>query len=162
MLNNRIHWPSIGCFVAFVVLFGASRIGWSGENHDNRDRHQPRIIEVVVPGEDRFTPFSITIHPGDIVKWTNTDSDDHTVVSDDDFTTAGKIGTNHLLQANGGTFQLRFSHPGVFVYYCRFHAHLDVKGQPVAPGPDGGIQDSNGNYGTPMMGVINVLPRSDD
>ena len=28
----------------------------------------------------------------------------------------------------------------------------------AAPGPDGGIQDDDGNYGTPMMGVITVLP----
>ena len=30
--------------------------------------------------------------------------------------------------------------------------------QPIAPGPDGGIQDTNGNYGTPMSGVVTVLP----
>ena len=41
-----------------------------------------------------------------------------------DTTTAGHLGTNALLPA-GGTFELRFSHPGTFVYYCRFHAHLD-------------------------------------
>ena len=38
----------------------------------------------------------------------------------------------------------------------RFHAHLDAYHQPVAPGPEGGIQDSNGNFGTPMMGVVTV------
>jgi hypothetical protein len=27
------------------------------------------------------------------------------------------------------------------------------------PGPDGGIEDANGNFGTPMSGVITVLPR---
>jgi hypothetical protein len=31
----------------------------------------------------------------------------------------------------------------------------------VAPGPDGGIQDPNGNFGTPMNGVITVLPGED-
>jgi hypothetical protein len=34
---------------------------------------------------------------------------------------------------------------------------LDADNQPKAPGPDGGIQDSNGNFGTPMNGVITVL-----
>jgi plastocyanin len=119
---------------------------------------EARLWQVVVPLEDRFSPFSITIHVGDSVQWVNTDEDDHTVVSDDQFTTAGHKGVNRLLQADGGTFTLTFTRTGVFVYFCRFHAHLDAQSQPVAPGPDGGIQDTNGNFGTPMMGVVVVRP----
>ncbi|MFY9820918.1 MAG: plastocyanin/azurin family copper-binding protein [Thermoanaerobaculia bacterium] len=123
--------------------------------------------QVIVPGEDRFTPFSQTIHAGDAVRWINMDTDDHTVVSDDAFTTAGNRGVNILLKGtdnNGGqpgTLVLHFNHPGTFVYYCRFHAHLDESSQPVAPGPEGGIQDPDGNHGTPMMGVITVLAKGD-
>jgi len=129
---------------------------------------RPFHEQVVVPGEDRFQPFALTIKSGDTVRWTNQDTDDHTVVSDDVFNTAGHLGTNVLLPGtdsnNGqpGTFTLRFNHPGTFVYYCRFHSHLDADHQPVAPGPDGGIQDDNGNFGTPMMGVITVLPGDGD
>ena len=36
----------------------------------------------------------------------------------------------------------------------------DSDNQPLAPGPDGGIQDSNGNFGTPMSGVITVVDNS--
>jgi plastocyanin len=117
---------------------------------------------VTVPEEDRFTPFALTIHAGDVVEWVNMDTDDHTIVSDDFFNTAGHRGLDHLLpgtDSNGGQpgrFQLRFSRPGTFVYFCRFHAHLDNDHQPVAPGPEGGIQDANGNFGTPMMGIITV------
>jgi hypothetical protein len=40
---------------------------------------------------------------------------------------------------------------------------LDEFNQPIAPGPDGGVQDATtGNFGTPMSGVITVLPRRDD
>jgi hypothetical protein len=60
------------------------------------------------------------------------------------------------------TFTFQFSKPGVFVYYCRFHVHLDADDQPVAPGPDGGIQDANRNLGTPMTGVITVLSHEED
>ncbi len=117
---------------------------------------------VIVPGEDRFTPFAMTVRPGESVEWVNEDTDDHTVVSDDAFNTAGNKGTNQLLpgtDSNGGqpgTLMLHFTHPGTFVFYCRFHSHLDEQNQPVAPGPEGGIQDANGNFGTPMMGVITV------
>ncbi|MEA2625399.1 MAG: hypothetical protein QOD06_1444 [Candidatus Binatota bacterium] len=119
--------------------------------------------QVIVPEADRFTPFTVTIHVGDSVEWVNNDGDDHTVVSDDAFNTAGHKGTDVLLPGtdnNGGepsTFKLRFNHPGTFVYYCRFHAHLDAENQPVAPGPDGGIEDGS-NFGTPMMGIITVKP----
>jgi plastocyanin len=120
--------------------------------------------QVIIPGEDRFTPFALTIRAGDFVKWTNTDTDNHTIVSNDFFNTAGNQGTNFEIvgtdanNGNPGTFVLHFSHPGTFVYYCRFHAHLDQDHQPAAPGPDGGIQDPNGNFGTPMNGIITVLP----
>jgi plastocyanin len=120
-------------------------------------RHRGTTYAVRIPDEDRFAPFALTIHVGDSVKWTNQDSDDHTVVSDDVFDTAGHQGTNHLIPASGGTFTLTFTKPGAFVYYCRFHAHLDGFSQPVAPGPEGGIQDQHGNFGTPMSGVITVI-----
>ena len=118
------------------------------------------VRHVTIPDADRFAPFAIVIRAGDSVQWSNNDTDDHTVVSDDPFDSAGHRGTNELLPA-GDTFALRFTHPGTFVYYCRFHAHLDAFSQPVAPGPDGGIQDANGNFGTPMSGVITVLPGGD-
>jgi plastocyanin len=118
-----------------------------------------RTAQVNVPEADRFIPFALTIRAGDAVKWTNNDGDDHTVVADNAFDTTGHNGTNRLIKANGGDFTLRFNRPGTFVYYCRFHARLDDFKQPVAPGPDGGVQDSNGNFGTPMSGVVTVLPR---
>lgn len=123
--------------------------------------------QIIVPEEDRFTPFGITIRVGDTVIWTNYDTDDHTIVSDDFLNTAGNNGTNVLLVGTDnnhgvpGTFMLNFPHPGQWIYYCRFHSHLDHDHQPKAPGPDGGIEDKDGNFGTPMMGVITVLPQTD-
>jgi plastocyanin len=116
---------------------------------------------VKIPGEDRFKQFALTVHAGDTVQWVNGDEDEHYVVSDDKFNTAGHKGTRHELEPDD-EFSLRFNNPGTFVYYCRLHAHLDKFNQPVAPGPDGGIQDNDGNYGTPMSGVITVLPPNGD
>ncbi len=127
---------------------------------DNRN-HQ-----VVIPADDRFTPYTLTIHAGDTVTWVNNDTDDHTVVSDNTFDTIQR-GINHLIpgtdsnHGNPGQFTLHFDRPGTFVYYCRFHSHLDSFNQPTAPGPDGGIKDANGNFGTPMTGVIVVLSGRD-
>ena len=138
---------------AVAVAIGAIAAGAN-------DRHRS-TAHINVPGEDRFAPFAVTIRTGDSVQWSNGDTDAHTVVSDDQFNTAGNRGVNRPLPA-GGTVTLRFNHSGTFVYYCRFHAHLDSANQPVAPGPEGGIQDSNGNFGTPMSGVVTVLPHGGD
>jgi plastocyanin len=138
-------------FIAALVLVPLGLVQ-PASAHDNH------IRKVQIPAEDRFAPYALTIEVGDVVKWSNGDEDDHTVVSIDPFNTAGHKGTNQLIPADGGTFMLRFNHPGAFVYYCRFHAQLDGFNQPMAPGPDGGIQGENGNYGTPMSGVIIVVP----
>ena len=133
-----------------VILIPISAVHAGGSS-------RPTVRNVTVPEADRFVPFAKTIHVGDTVRWTNNDTDDHTVVSDDAFDTAGHQGTDHLLPT-GGTYELTFDQAGTFVYYCRFHARLDSYQQPVAPGPEGGIQGNAGNFGTPMSGVITVLP----
>ena len=139
----------------------ATLLAQGADKASHKHQHQ-----VTIPTEDRFVPYAMTIRAGDTVVWQNTDTDNHTVVSDDAFTTSDNKGTNQVIpgtdnnpQHKPGTLTLKFKKPGVFVYYCRFHSKLDSFNQPVAPGPDGGIQDpQSGNFGTPMTGVIVVLP----
>ena len=150
MLALRLRWSAIAFLVVCLLVLGMSSRGVAGNSG-------APVRQIIVPDSDRFTPFAITIRVGQKVQWINNDTDDHTVVSDDAFNTAGHRGTNVLLPANGGTFTLTFKHPGTFPFYCRFHAMLDADNQPIAPGPEGGIQNPGGNFGTPMSGVITVL-----
>ncbi|HXM76683.1 MAG TPA: cupredoxin domain-containing protein [Thermoanaerobaculia bacterium] len=142
------------------LLAAVAGLAVSSAHAENADKTHRQVI---VPQEDRFTPFALTIRSGESVEWINMDTDDHTVVSDDFFNTAGHNGTDVLIPGTDnnhgkpGTFRLHFEKPGTFVYYCKFHSHLDDAHQPAAPGPRGGIQDSHGNFGTPMMGVITVV-----
>ena len=155
---RRALFPALAILATFVstVAFAEQRAAPAKRVHNM----------VIIPEEDRFTPFALTIHAGDGVLFTNTDGDDHTVVTDDFVSTTGPVrkpidrlilGTENN-DGKPGTLLLHFGRPGTFVYYCRFHAHLDESHQPVAPGPDGGIEDADGNFGTPMMGIITVLP----
>lgn len=153
MSRLRSYWIVSGLALCCVLILGTPRHITAGTTATVQPP-APRMV--MVPDEDRFTPFAITVRVGTTVVWANNDTDSHTVVSDDAFNTAGHNGTNVLLPS-GGTFRLTFTHPGVFPYYCRFHAMLDSDNQPIAPGPFGGIQDSNGNFGTPMAGVITVI-----
>ena len=156
--RRKVFLPALALFCVFVAAIAVA---------DQKPAEARRIHNmVIIPEEDRFTPFALTIHAGDGVLFTNNDTDDHTVVTDEFVSSTGPTrkpidrlipGTENN-DDKPGTLLLHFGRPGVFVYYCRFHAHLDESHQPVAPGPDGGIQDEDGNYGTPMMGVITVLP----
>jgi plastocyanin len=156
--------PRVSRILAVCALIAFAGFAVSSIADDRPAKHR----QVIVPQEDRFTPFGLTIRAGESVQWVNMDTDDHTVVSDDFFNTAGNNGTDVLILGtdnNGGkpgTFTLHFSRPGTFVYYCKFHSHLDEDHQPAAPGPRGGIQDKNGNFGTPMMGVITVRSGESD
>jgi len=156
---RRLGLIAGGAVLLILALVVAPARTTSARDDDNGRNHQ-----VVVPGEDRFVSFAITIRAGDIVTWLNQDTDNHTVVSDDFFNNTGPRNVNQLLvgtdQNHGqpGQVRLRFDQPGTFVYYCRFHSQLDAQHQPIAPGPDGGIQGPGTNFGTPMMGVITVLP----
>jgi plastocyanin len=135
---------------------------------------------VGIPGEDRFAPFAIQIHAGDTVDWVNNDTDDHTVVSNDAINTANPKNISVIVPGtvnNGGqpgVFSITFHDSGMWNYYCRFHSTPnDEYHQPFAPGPDGGIQSDKDptlcdpagtdhcNFGTPMMGVIVILPKHD-
>jgi plastocyanin len=157
MLTSHFGRLRFGLLVLVAAFLGTSATIWAaGDNQGDNGR---RTHQVTVPAEDRFAPFAVTIPAGDTVRWVNNDADDHTVVSDDAFNTAGHQGFDQIL-ATGRSLKLRFAHPGTFVYYCRFHAQLDAFHQPVAPGPEGGIQDANGNFGTPMSGIVTVLPNN--
>lgn len=150
----RARFAVAAAGILTVLLLTGGKVGVLPATAEGAQAHAHRVT---VPEADRFTPFALTIHSGDIVQWVNHDEDDHTVVSDDALNTARPRNIDHLLPVDG-TYSIRFRDRGTFVYYCRFHAQLDEFNQPIAPGPDGGIQDENGNYGTPMMGVITVLP----
>jgi plastocyanin len=151
MTAYRIPWMSIAVVLACVFALGIrNQVQAQSRNHK-------ATRQIMVPAEDRFLPYATTIHVGDTVKFTNNDSDDHTVVSDDAYTSAGHRGLNMLLPA-GQSISLTFNRAGIFTFYCRFHAMLDATNQPIAPGPFGGIQDPNGNFGTPMAGTVTVLP----
>lgn len=128
---------------------------------------------VVIPNDDRFVPFALTIRVGETVTWTNNDTDPHTVVSDDMTNSIGPCNVNQIIQP-GQKICIQFDEIGQWVYHCRFHSMLDAYGQPIAPGCGAngceisGIQTPvvtccstsvTGNYGTPMMGVITILPK---
>ncbi|HEX7498068.1 MAG TPA: cupredoxin domain-containing protein [Candidatus Limnocylindrales bacterium] len=62
-----------------------------------------------------FAPLAITVPVGTTVTWTNQDSADHTIVSDD-----GKTFTSTNV-AKGATYSFTFAAAGTFAYHCGIH-----------------------------------------
>jgi plastocyanin len=64
-----------------------------------------------------FDPPQINVPAGSTVSWTNDDSIQHTVTSDQGFFDAGPI-------SPGNTFDNTFDKPGEFGYHCAIHPFM--------------------------------------
>lgn len=73
-----------------------------------------KTVDVTIQGF-AFNPSSITISPGDTVKWTNMDSATHTVTGDN-------ISSGNL--KNGDTYKQTFTKPGTYNYQCSIHPSM--------------------------------------
>jgi len=80
-------------------------------------RPTPPVTRVTIQGY-AFTPKTIVVAPGTTVRWTNKDSDIHTVFSD----------TNAFMASNdlptGKSVAHTFSKTGTFRYHCGQHAFM--------------------------------------
>jgi plastocyanin len=73
----------------------------------------PALAKVKDNYNGEYTPRNITVPVGTTVTWNNTDTKEHSVISDDG-----------LFSANievGGTFSYTFTKPGIFVYRDDIH-----------------------------------------
>src|SRR5690242_7144954 len=65
----------------------------------------------------KYDPPKLTIKPGETVVWTNQDSNDHTVIADDDSFKSDNLGA-------GDKFKYTFDKKGKFPYHCRYHPRM--------------------------------------
>jgi plastocyanin len=74
----------------------------------------------------RFEPATITIAPGQTVRWFNDDTAPHTVTAIDGSWDSGDL-------SPGGSFERRFDTQGTYPYVCRYHPWMTGKVQATAP-----------------------------
>ena len=74
-------------------------------------------VNLVKISSYKFDPATITIKVGETVTWTNQDSVNHTVVSDD-----GSWSSKSLAQ--GDKFTHTFDKAGTFTYICSIHPSM--------------------------------------
>jgi plastocyanin len=85
---------------------------------------EPEGPVTVVGIENRtFAPVDVTVAPGSVIEWRNTDAEIHNVVS------LELDGLKALKIDPGGTYRFTVEEIGQFRYYCSLHATQDGKGQ---------------------------------
>ena len=68
-------------------------------------------------GTAAFVPNPVTVSPGAVVTWSNTDSTTHDMVADGGAWDSGRM-------APGGRFDFTFPLRGSFPYHCSIHAGM--------------------------------------
>ena len=66
----------------------------------------------------KYDPAKLTVKTGETVLWTNSDDNDHTVISDED----GLFESGNL--GRGETFKHTFEKAGKFPYHCKYHPRM--------------------------------------
>jgi plastocyanin len=80
----------------------------------------PTTVNVTIIGF-AFSPSTVTVHVGDIIKWTNNDGTTHTATSDVGAPFSFNSGN---LSGSGGTFSYTTTTTGTATYYCAIHSSM--------------------------------------
>ncbi|BAQ66877.1 plastocyanin [Geminocystis sp. NIES-3709] len=75
-----------------------------------------------------FQPAKVTIKTGDTVKWVNNKLAPHNVVFDSSVKNADKLSHKGLAFSPGESFDVTFTEPGEYSYYCEPHRGAGMAG----------------------------------
>ncbi|MFT3910334.1 MAG: cupredoxin domain-containing protein [Ferruginibacter sp.] len=102
-------------FVASILLSAFLLIiGNSCKKSDDSNNNTPTTKNISIVGMT-YSPASLTVAKGTIVKWTNNDTNPHTATSNDGTTfDSGNMNT-------GDTYSYTANTAGTFPYYCTIH-----------------------------------------
>lgn len=100
-----------------ISLFLAMLIFASCEEEQNKgDNNGQAATEIFMRGST-FSPSTLTITAGTIVKWTNNDNTPHTVSNPQGLFDSGTINP-------GATFSFAFNATGTYSYFCQIHPNM--------------------------------------
>jgi plastocyanin len=89
-------------------------------------------LVIVQVNDDSYSPKSITIQPGDTVRWVlNGNSFVHTVTAKD-----GSFDSGSIFTSKGAMYEHRFDAKGTFEYACKVHGNCCLMRGSVLVGSD--------------------------
>ncbi len=124
--NTKIDDVADGFFTNYTVgepIMSTSGYDVSAEQsdttsiNDDKDLSAPEDIGITT---DSYSPASVTISVGSVVRFTNNDTNRHTATADD-----GSWGSGTL--EAGENFSRQFDEAGTYNYFCSYHPDLQGK-----------------------------------
>lgn len=108
-MNIKRHTVLLLLFAA-LVLAGCARL----EVERPTATTLPPASPMVTIAQSRYAPLSVTVTPGTVVSFENTDPFAHTVTARD-----GSFDSGRLEESD--TFDVQFADEGTFSYFCDIH-----------------------------------------
>lgn len=113
----------VGAIVlVIIVFFGLKYFGSYGTNSTKTST--PSNVSTSANGiqiqANSFNPDTLTVKVGTKVTWTNNDSYDHTVTSDDGTFDSGRLSAN-------SSYSFTFAKVGTYSYHCSVHTFMTAK-----------------------------------
>ena len=115
--------PRLLVVLAIVVLGGFLLVGCGGSSGTTTTSGGGSTTTAAPGGSQvtiqsfAFSPAELTVPVGTTVTWTNSDSTNHTVTSDDAVFESATL-------AQGDTFEFTFTQAGEFPYHCSLHPSM--------------------------------------
>lgn len=116
----RIHQPASVIALTLVIALATFSCGGGGGNGGGgspTEPPRPQQTHVIQVRDNSYEPKSITIEPGDTVRWVFSGTDrTHTVTA-----LNGTFDSGTIFTAPGVTFERRFDTVGTWDYSCQAH-----------------------------------------
>ena len=141
-IRNILNW-------LFLLIAGLSLVGMCNVMAASNSE---ATTVVTMTNQDQFSPREIRVIPGTIVKWTNADTDAHTVTVESTNAIAGGPSSDSSFpvglssgQSYGWTVPVNAVAGTTWFYHCRFHGQSGT-GQALGSGMTGSIKVSQISY----------------
>ena len=117
-MNRKTYWvPPIFTFLVAVALLALASTA-------KPSTPSSKTVQVSIHLY-KFTPATVSVHPGDTVEWKNDDTVDHTVTA----TGSGNPAFDSGTLKNGQIFRYVAKTKGTYDYICTIHPYM--KGQVI-------------------------------
>ena len=134
----------IAALVALPALAGAA----------NAEGPKTHIVKVISDYDNLrmyFSPKTITVQPGDTVKWVNEADEEHNViVYPDGYPTGAKKLSSPFLKKKGESFSYTFTVKGTYQYHCIPHLPMGMHGLVTVGRPS-----ADGEFNQPSTAEVN-------
>jgi plastocyanin len=108
-------------FVHLVVVLAIGLVFGSGTTANGASADKQAASEAAITIDNfSFSPATVTVQAGTMVRWTNRDDIPHSVVSDDKAFKSKALDTDEQ-------FTYTFSKPGTYSYFCGLHPKMTAK-----------------------------------